>query len=403
MSDLLMLQQVLGIPELHLTGCDVKEKTVEILAEVLLKRGVCPDCGEVSERLHQYLERKLRHLPIFGRACWLKVETRQLLCEGCGRTFSPPLDFVLPEEHHVTWGYAEDLFRRVKGSSIKAVAEAEGIPEKTLEGIYFTVARLREARTSLEPTSFIGIDEVALHKGHGNFKAVIYDLKHGKVLKLLENRDKATLVAWFRAQPKTWLDGIRIVAIDMWEAYRQVVKEVFGDQVDLVADKFHVIKLLGERVTECRRKIQRAASEAVKEKLKGIRWAILKQPQKLTQAEKKALREALRHSSELREMYRLKQDFVRLYRFTRRGDAVRRLRSWIKRVRSTKHTHLHTFADTLERWWDEVVAYFRVKATNAGGEGLNTVIKLVNRRGFGFRNHEHFELRVKHETGGLAA
>lgn len=398
-----MLQQVLGIPELHLTGCDVKEKTVELRAEVLLRRAICPNCGEVCERLHQYLGRTLRHLPIFGKACLLTVEARQLACDGCGGTFLPPLDFVLPEEHHVTWAYAEDLFRRVKGSSIKGVAEAEGIPEKTLEGIYFTVARHRDARASLEPTSFIGIDEVALHKGHGNFKAVIYDLKHGKILKLLENREKATLVAWFGAQPKTWLGGIRIVAIDMWEAYRQAVREVFGDQVDLVADKFHVVKLLGERVTECRRQIQRAAPEAVKEKLKGIRWAILKQPKKQTPAEKKALKEALRHSPELREMYQLKQEFVRLYRFRRGGDAVRRLRGWMKKVRSKKHTQLHKFVDTLERWWDEVTAYFRLGATNAGSEGLNTVIKLVNRRGFGFRNHEHFELRIKHETGGLAA
>jgi transposase len=401
-SDLLILQQVLGIPELHLTGCDVKERTIELRAEMLLSRGICPVCGKVCERLHQYLGITLRHLPILGRACFVDVKTRQLECE-CGKTFSPPLDFVLPEEHHVTWAYAEDLFRRVKGSSIQVVAEAEGIPEKTLEAIYYTVARHRDARASLEPTSFLGIDEVALHKGHGNFKAVIYDLKHGKILKLLESREKATLVAWFRAQPQPWLSGIRIVAIDMWEPYRQAVREVFGDQVDLVADKFHVVKLLGERLTDCRRQIQRAAPEAVKEKLKGIRWAILKQPKKQTPAEKRALKEALRHSPELREMYQIKQAFVRLYRWTGRGGGIRRLRQWIKRVRSTKHIHLHKFADTVERWWDEVTAYFRLGATNAGAEGLNTVIKLVNRRGFGFRNHEHFELRIKHETGGLAA
>lgn len=400
MFELLLLQQALGIPELHLVGVDVKEKTIDIHAEMLTSKAVCPTCSRVCGKAHQYLWRTFRHLPWWGKATSITVRHRQFACEERNKTFAVPLAFLLGEEHHVSRIYADVLFDRVKGCSIKVVAQQEGLPEKTVEGIYFAVAREREQKVKLEPTTMIGIDEVAIHKGHGKLKAVIYDLKRGKILKMLENRDRTTLEAWFRGQPEWWLKAIRYVAIDLWMPYRKLIRDIFGDSVTLVADKFHVVKVLGERLTKCRRGIQREAPKEVKDKLKGIRWAILKQPKKLTSKEKVALREALRHSKELAQMYELKLDFAKL--FWPQPGAVRRLRKWMNRVQATSLKRLHSFVKTLKLWWPEIVGYLRSGKTNAGAEGINTTIKLVNRRGYGFRNLDRFELRVKHETGALS-
>jgi transposase len=232
---------------------------------------------------------------------------------------------------------------------------------------------------------------------------VIYDLKHGKVLTILENRLKDTVMAWFRGQSKEWRQGVRRVAIDMWGPYEDAVKEVLGEAVMIVADKFHVTKQLGERMNEARREIQREATPDVREKLKGIRWAILKNPKKLTKEERGNLGRALKYSSELRRMYELRKEFTRIYNDPTPRRAIRRLRGWMKKVHSTNLTHLHKFVKTLQNWWEEVTNYFRCGWTSAACEGLNCTIKLVHRRGYGFRNHEHFLLRVRHETGGLAA
>lgn len=232
---------------------------------------------------------------------------------------------------------------------------------------------------------------------------MIYDLKHGKVIEMLENREKNTIIAWFNGQPKNWLNGICRVAIDMWRPYELAIREVFKDKVEIVVDKFHVVKQLNEQIQKCRREIQRRSQTQIKEKLKGIRWAIVKNPNRLTKQEKKDLRQALDNSPELRQMYTLKKEFLRIYRKQKRGGAIRQLLAWRKKVMATTLIHLHNFVKTLDNWWKEICAYFCSGLTNAGSEGLNTVIKLVHRRGFGFRNHKHFRIRVLHETGALSA
>jgi transposase len=231
----------------------------------------------------------------------------------------------------------------------------------------------------------------------------VYDLKGGKVLEILETRKKRALKAWFRKQPEWWRRAIRVACIDMWGPYEQAIREVFGDQVSVVADKFHVVKQLNDRITQARRRIQREAPDPVKDHLKGIRWAILKDRSKLSGEEKEGLDRAFGHSPALQQMYGLKQEFLRIYRYKREGGgrAIRRLRGWMQKVLATELPDLHAFVRTLSNWWDEVMAYFRTGKTNAGAEGMNTMIKLVMRRGYGFRNHQHFRFRILQETGTL--
>jgi len=402
MSELLFLQQALGIPELHLQSAEVKENHVWITAGLMIEKGVCPDCETICTQAHQYLERSVRHLPMWGKTCGITYLEPQMECPQCGRTFVPPAGFLLPRHPHVTREYAQYLFDRMKGNCIKVLAQQEGLPEKTLEAIYYAVAEERDRSTPLEPTTHVGIDEISTQKGHGKFKAVISDLKRGQVLDLLESREKAVLVAWFRGKPPEWRAAVRVVSIDLWEPYRQGVKEVFGQRVMLVADKFHGVKQFNGRIQDTRREIQREAPPEVQEALKGIRWAILKDPKHLKGEERRALGRALASHPPLRRMYELKKAFLKIYRVGV-DRPIRRLKGWIKRARAAGLRNLEKFVRTLENWWDEITAYFRSGATNAGCEGLNTVIKLVNRRAYGYRNHRHFVLRVKHETGALSA
>lgn len=247
------------------------------------------------------------------------------------------------------------------------------------------------------------MDEISVCKGRSRFRVVVYDLKSGKILDILKTRKKGALMAWFRRQPQWWRRTIRVFCIDMWGPYEQAIREVFGDQVTVVADKFHVVKQLNDRITQARRRIQREAPDQVKDSLKGIRWAILKDRRKLNREEKERLGQAFRHSPMLKQMYILKQEFLRLYRRASqsRGGPVRGLRGWMRKVLATPLQDLHKFVATLCNWWEEVIAYFRTGKTNAGAEGMNTLVKLVMRRGYGFRNHDHFRLRILQESGAL--
>lgn len=151
-EDVGLIQEILGIPELEVLGVEISPSGLEIRAEVSLRKGLCPGCGEVANRIHEIAPRRVRHLPWSGLPCVLAFDQRRLKCDRCSTTFVPPVDFLVTPDAQHTRAYAEWLFERVRGASIKVVARQEGIPEKTLEGLYYTVGKLRESKARPEPT-----------------------------------------------------------------------------------------------------------------------------------------------------------------------------------------------------------------------------------------------------------
>jgi transposase len=151
MSDLQVWEQLLRIPELRVLGVEIKGDEVRVRAEVILEKGMCPGCRRVVTKSHQTLRRVIRHLPVFGRPCYIEFTEKQWDCESCG-TFSPALDFVLDQYRRHSTAYGEYLFEQVKGSSIRVEAEKEGIAEKTLEEIYYAVARRKEREAKPQRT-----------------------------------------------------------------------------------------------------------------------------------------------------------------------------------------------------------------------------------------------------------
>lgn len=133
----------------------------------------------------------------------------------------------------------------------------------------------------------------------------------------------------------------------------------------IVADKFHVVKPLNERINETRRAIQRDAAEEVGESLKGCRWLLLKPSEKLTPEEQKKLDLALKASPELAQGFALKQECLRISETKRVRWATKRLRAWIATVEAFGQRALLAFVQTLRNWWAEVVASFRHRVTNA--------------------------------------
>jgi hypothetical protein len=151
MSELQVWEQLLRIPELRVVGVEIKGEEVRVRAEVIFEKTMCPGCRRVLTQSHQILKRVIRHLPVCGRPCYIEFTERQFECATCG-TFSPQLSFVLDQYRRHSRAYGEYLFARVRGSSIKVEAEKEGLSEKTLEEIYYAVARSREKEAKLEGT-----------------------------------------------------------------------------------------------------------------------------------------------------------------------------------------------------------------------------------------------------------
>jgi len=139
----------------------------------------------------------------------------------------------------------------------------------------------------------------------------------------------------------------------------------------------------------------------VKAQLKGCRWLLLKNAEMLTQEEQAKLEAMYVVSPTLKRLHELKEAFRTIFEIAPEPESAgQRLEEWIGEVEQSELRCLRKFVTTLRNWWDVIVRYFAERLTSGFVEGMNNKIKLIKRRGFGYRNFEHFRLRVLTECDG---
>jgi len=400
-ADPSVLTRVLGLPEFVVTRLEYDDHRdwLVVRCEPVRDVAVCPHCGTPSARLHQHKPRTVRDLSLAGYDCRLEFPSRRFKCRPCRRPFTEGLEAVAPQARY-TRRYGQHLFAQCRGSSIQEVARRERLGYKAVEGLYYRLAAQQERAATAAVVRRLGIDEIALKKGHRQYALVLSDLDRGRVLTVLPDRTKETLEAHFDAWSLEQRAAVTDVALDLWEPYHLAVAAKLP-HARITGDRFHVMQNLNERVTEARRTIQRAASEADKQHLKGCRWLLVKNQVDLDEREQAKLAELYVASPLLGRLHQLKEAFRTICETAPdRASAEVRLTAWIAEVEQSGLSGLTKFVATLRRWWDVILNYFHERLTSGLVEGLNNKLKLIKRRAFGYRNFAHFRLRVLVECAG---
>jgi transposase len=279
------------------------------------------------------------------------------------------------------------------------VADQEWLDQSTVTDILKRWAKKVAEAQIRPPVRVLGIDEIALKKRHKQFALVLSDLERRCVIAVLDDRRKETLEKWFDQLSSQERQAICVVSIDMWEPFYLAVKAKLP-HATIVADRFHVMRQLNQRLTQMRRAIQSCADEATREVLKGSRWILVKNRDELTEKEALKLAEVLAACPELRTLYLLKEEFHLIFEKVRDRDrAARFLRVWTYKAQRTGNKYLLKFVTTLLNWWEEILNYFIQRVTNGFVEGMNRAIRAIIRRACGFRNFDNFRLQVLAEHG----
>jgi transposase len=331
-------------------------------------------------------------LDIWGRRCYLRFRPRQFACAQCARTFVERLVWLAPRQHQ-TRRFARQVYTLVRRTTVADAAAYHQVTDERAESIF-----LREATQQVEARGYpqvrvLHVDEIAPHKGHGNYRLVLSSPEVG-VLDVLEDRRKETLEAWFDARGANWCAAVEEFHADMWQPYHLAARAKLPNVRTPTADHFHVVKNLNEALAEVRQAVQRAADADTRTQLKGCRWLLVKNPADLTDEERERLAAALHAAAELQTNYDLKEDFRAIYTLTDPGVAAQRLTEWVEQAQTVGHQALQKFVTTVENWRDEILSFFAGRGSNGFAEGVNTKIKLILRRAFGCPNFTHLRLRI---------
>jgi len=247
----------------------------------------------------------------------------------------------------------------------------------------------------------VGMDEIALKKGHRNFVVIVTArLAEGRVviLAVLPDRQKATVIEFLRSIPERLQQTIHTVCCDMYEGFCEAVREEL-QHVRIVIDRFHVARAYREGLDDLRKQeLERLKKElpAVEYKqLKGSLWALRKKPADLTTEERRLLRLLFRYSPQLKQAYDLQQQLTAIFDQRLSPAAAKtKIRAWIKRIARSGLRCFDPFLNTLGRWWDEILNYFVNRENSGFVEGLNNKLKVLKRRCYGLFNQKHLFQRI---------
>jgi transposase len=342
------------------------DKDKEVLMLVCVPKwvvDVCPSCGWLTERIHDYPEqRQIHDVPLRGMKTILCFDAHRLKCNHCQQVFTLRVRDVV-EDCTYTKRLAEEISDPKRKQDVQTLSRLYGLGYKTVESILLKAsqAKLTQRVTAPIVVKQLGIDEQSSRKGQGSYILVLTDLERRIVLDVLPDRQKASLIKWLQEPPRGIdLTQLEAVATDLWSHYRDAVQEVWGGRVSIVADRFHVMQNLHEAIHKTRRHAQQQAqTEEERKMLKGLRYLLLKKDEYLTEAEQERL-EALKTSHPLLyELTRLRQRIYVWYETAHsRESALEELQQWLADADRLGCKFLADFCQTLRNWQKEIVAFF---------------------------------------------
>jgi transposase len=370
---------------------DIQEDTVHILVNSLHDFQLCKKCLEPTSKLVDVTPKVYRDLDLIGRRCYIEVDLRRFECRNCLCTFTEPLSFAAPYRHF-TNRFENEIYECCRETTAVYAASKFGISDKTAAEIYQTIAKRKQELNSFLATEVIGIDEIAMHKGHKDFVVVISDLTNKRVIDVLRDRKKEALEAYMDTWSLEFKSKIKSVAIDLWGPYRSVVESKLPN-AKAVADRFHVMQNLNKALDNCRKKAKR---DSENENIwKQAKYAILKNGENLSSEQRDILNRVLTASPPLKKCYELKESFRNIFNSAEnRIEGSQKLAAWILDVVRTNTLEYYAFARTLLNWEENILNYFDDWVSSGFVEGINNKIKLIKRKAFGFVNFENFRIKI---------
>jgi transposase len=353
----------------------------------------CSACGSPKVRSRGQVERRFRTVPIGSRVTSVVLPIPRVECQACGLVRQVKVPFADPRRGYTKAfeRYALELGRRM---TIRDVSVHLDVSWDLIKEIQRRDLTRRYSRPKLKHLRHIAIDEIAVAKGH-RYLTVVLDLDSGAVVFVGDGKGAKALVPfWKRLRGSKAV--IEAVAMDMSPAYREAVSTNLP-KAKIVFDRFHVMKLFNEKLSDLRRALHREATDVMRKKvLKGTRWLLLKAAENLDEKkdEKTKLEEALALNKSLATAYYLKEDLRQFWEQPGKKFATSFLDGWIKRGEASGIKMLQQMARTLAAHRSGLLAYYDAMITSGPMEGTNNKIKTMKRQAYGFRDKEFFKLKI---------
>jgi transposase len=352
----------------------------------------CAACGSREVIRRGNVPRDFLAPPIGRQVVALRYAVPRVECSDCGTVRQVRLPFA--EDHRrFTRNFERFVLDLSRAMTIQAVARHLGIGWHVVKDIQKRYLGRRFRRIPLRKLKRIAIDEIAERKGH-KYLTVVLDLDTGAVVFVGDGKGAAALSPFWiklkRARAK-----VKAVAVDLAPGYwASAMTHLPG--VSVVFDRFHVVKLFNEKLSELRRQLAHEADVLGRKMLKGVRWLLLKNPENLDlrRNEPNRLEDALKFNEPLARAYYLKEQLHLFWDQPNKKSAARFLNEWLESAEGSDVKILKNMARTLAFHRFGLLAWYDYPISTAALEGTNNKIKTLKRQAYGYRDREFFKLKI---------
>jgi transposase len=382
---------LMGVTDVRILKTELNDEGEFIITvESTLENTVCHKCGHEATKGHGHDEAIVaRHLSVFGLKTYIHLRPKRFRCEHCtgkAAITTQQVSWRAPQSRH-TQVYEEHVLLQLVNSTVEDVSHKEGLGYDAVLGILDQYIAIRVNWAEFEQVGVLGLDEIALKKGHRDYVVIVtarLDDDRVKVLAVLPNREKDTVIEFLNSIPENLQKTIHTVCTDMYANYIDAVELVLP-HAKVVVDRFHVAKKYRGcadklRIKELKR-LKDELPEKVYKKLKGVMWAFRKKEADLTERDVELLDRLFALAPQLKLAYEFREKLTAIFeQDLTKEKATEKIEIWRREVENSELTCFKSFLITLDNYLDKITNYFINRDSSGFVEGLNNKIKVLKRQ-----------------------
>jgi transposase len=380
-------KRLLGLPGASIVDVSFGGDGVIVTVRLRRRRRVCARCGQTGPQLqiHDRRVKRWRHLDLGSTKCVIECELRLLRCPDCRVVRVEPVPWARPGAHH-TRDFEDVVAWLAQQMAKTPICGLLRIGWDTVGRIVARVVADRLDESRLSGLIAIGVDEISYRRGQRYLTSVV-DHTTGAIVWCSPGRNAQTLQAFFDELGDR-RHSIRAVSIDMSGGYEKAIRHSIP-QAEIGFDPFHVVRL-GQRAVDQVRRDEWNAHERSHTKtgkwIKNTRWSLLKAPDKQSIRQLAVLGEVQHANKAMFRAFLLKEELRLLYALEDPLLAPAHLDAWLAWASRSRLAPFIRLARTIRRHRAGILAAIRLGLSNGRLEGLNSRIRLISHRSFGFHS-----------------
>ena len=376
--------KLLNLEDVIITNVENISDQLHISIELPRRKHICPCCGTVTDRVHDYRMQVIKDVPM-ARDTFLHLRKRRYRC-SCGKRFFERNNF-LPRYYRVTGRLVAEVIRAFeKLISAKEIGRRFNVSGATAMR-YFRYVSFKPR----ELPEVISLDEFKGNSGGQKYNTIVADPKNHKVIDILPNRYENDLIKYFSQFESR--KKVKAFVCDMNPHFRQVGKICFKNAV-IVADRYHVIRQVYWAMERVRKNEQNRLSAGFRKYFKKSRYLLMKPMKNLTDAEADQLALMFEIAPRLANAYRFKNEFLSVIRSGSSKVGRRRLSAWLMTVEAVDLPEFRDCTKAYHNWFCEILNSMDVPWSNGFIEGCNNKTKVLKRVCFGMPDFRNFRNRI---------